>query len=54
MKLIKIFAFLVLFAGAGKSVAANVVEDRHLSGFHAVNVSGSFDVYIVQGANLLR
>ncbi|HTH81657.1 MAG TPA: head GIN domain-containing protein [Mucilaginibacter sp.] len=51
MKLIKIFAFLVLFAGAGKSVAANVVEDRHLSGFHAVNVSGSFDVYIVQGAS---
>jgi len=25
-------------------------EDRHLSGFNAVSVSGSFDVYIVQGS----
>ncbi len=25
------------------------VEDRHLSGFHAVSVAGSFDVYITQG-----
>jgi hypothetical protein len=26
------------------------IQDRHLSGFHEVNVMGSFDVYIVQGA----
>jgi hypothetical protein len=50
MKLIKIFAFLMLFAGTGHVLAANVVEDRHITGFHAVSVSGSFDVYIVQGA----
>ena len=25
-------------------------EDRHLSGFHAVDVGGSFDVYITQGS----
>jgi hypothetical protein len=32
---------------------ANVSEvvDRHLSGFHAVDVAGSFDVYITQGAS---
>jgi hypothetical protein len=51
MKLIKIFAFLMLFAGANRVLAANVVEDRHITGFHAVDVSGSFDVYIVQGAS---
>lgn len=32
----------------GKGSASEVV-DRHLSGFHAVNIAGSFDVYITQG-----
>jgi hypothetical protein len=27
------------------------IVDRHLSGFHAVDVAGSFDVYITQGAS---
>jgi hypothetical protein len=27
----------------------NVVEDRHLSGFHSIDAAGSFDVYITQG-----
>jgi hypothetical protein len=31
-------------------VKQNKTEDRHLTGFHAVNVSGSFDVYITQGS----
>src|SRR4051812_14457869 len=26
------------------------VEDRHLSGFNAVDLAGSFDVYITQGS----
>lgn len=26
------------------------IEDRHLSGFNAVNLAGSFDVYITQGS----
>jgi hypothetical protein len=30
---------------------ASEVVDRHLSGFHAVNVAGSFDVYITQGGS---
>jgi len=47
MKTIKILIALVLFA-AGQTFAANV-EDRHLSGFHAVDAAGSFDVYITQG-----
>src|ERR1700753_1313965 len=28
------------------------VQDRHLSGFHAVDVAGSFDVYITQGSTV--
>lgn len=31
------------------SNAANEVQDRHLSGFNAVDIEGSVDVYIVQG-----
>ena len=27
------------------------IEDRHLTGFHAVDVGGSFDVYITQGSS---
>jgi len=33
----------------GDTPAANDVQDRHLSGFNAVDVEGSVDVYIVQG-----
>ena len=29
----------------------NVVQDRHLSGFNAIDAAGSFDVYITQGSN---
>ncbi|HWZ34591.1 MAG TPA: head GIN domain-containing protein [Mucilaginibacter sp.] len=47
MKTIKILIALVLFA-AGQTFAANI-EDRHLSGFHAVDAAGPFDVYITQG-----
>jgi hypothetical protein len=40
------------FAKSHSSVKANFSEivDRHLSGFHAVDVAGSFDVYISQGS----
>ncbi len=31
--------------------SGNVVQDRHLSGFNAIDAAGSFDVYITQGAN---
>ena len=36
-------------AATVKVDAANEVQDRHLSGFNAVDVEGSVDVYIVQG-----
>jgi len=57
--LIRIFAVIVLLAGSGVSIAKShssvkvnfsEVVDRHLSGFHAVDVAGSFDVYISQGS----
>lgn len=38
------------FAGVNKS-KDNTSEDRHLSGFNAVSVAGSFDVYITQGSS---
>ncbi|GAA4092283.1 head GIN domain-containing protein [Mucilaginibacter panaciglaebae] len=47
MKTIKFLIALVLFA-AGQTFAAKT-EDRPVSGFHAVDVSGSYDVYITQG-----
>jgi hypothetical protein len=34
-----------------KEASGNVVQDRHLSGFNAIDAAGSFDVYITQGAN---
>lgn len=34
-----------------KTESGNVVQDRHLSGFNAIDAAGSFDVYITQGAN---
>ncbi len=54
MKLIKTFIAVVLLAITGgasaKAILSNETEDRHLSGFKAVNVAGSYDVYITQGA----
>jgi hypothetical protein len=56
--LTKIFLAATLITSAGyttakphKTIKATVAEivDRHLSGFHAINVAGPFDVDIVQG-----
>jgi Putative auto-transporter adhesin, head GIN domain len=56
------FKFLlaaVLLAGTGYAfakphatvkVSTSEIQDRHLSGFNAVSVGGSFDVYITQGS----
>jgi hypothetical protein len=49
MKLSKIFIALLLTAGSYSVAQANS-EDRKLTGFHAVNVAGSFDVFIKQGS----
>lgn len=54
--LINILFATALITGAGYSSAKsaptvnNNVEDRHLSGFKAISISGSFDVYITQGS----
>lgn len=57
--LFKIFLLLLLATGPGYTFAKpvpvttttpNETVDRHLSGFSAVNVAGSFDVYITQGS----
>jgi len=57
--LAKIVLAVALLTGAGQTfakpaLAVNIygteTQDRHLSGFSAVNVSGSFDVYITQGS----
>jgi hypothetical protein len=48
MKLSKTFIALALIACSATWAKANN-EDRHLSGFHAVDVAGSFDVLIKQG-----
>ncbi len=45
----KFFIAALLTAGSVTLAKANN-EDRHLSGFHAVNVAGSFDVLIKQGS----
>jgi hypothetical protein len=45
------FAFADKHEVAKVSSEGNVVQDRHLSGFNAVDAAGSFDVYITQGAN---
>ncbi|WP_158827125.1 head GIN domain-containing protein [Mucilaginibacter lacusdianchii] len=58
--LTKLLLVAALITGAGETYAkptpvnkAFVLDeqDRHLSGFHAVSVSGSFDVYITQGGS---
>lgn len=42
------YTFAKTYAGAKTNFSE--IVDRHLSGFNAVNVAGSFDVIIVQGA----
>jgi hypothetical protein len=59
MKLLtKILFAVILLSGpvyahaksaASDETVANRIEDRHLSGFNAVNLAGSFDVFITQG-----
>jgi len=43
----KVLLAALLFAGTTGAYADT--QDRHLSGFHAVQISASFDVYITQG-----
>jgi hypothetical protein len=45
--LTKILLTAVMLAGVNSAFADT--QDRHLSGFHAISESGSFDVYITQG-----
>jgi len=47
-RILAITAAVVAFATL--TTKANRVDDRHLSGFNAVNLSSSYDVYITQGA----
>ena len=47
-QLIKIFFAMILVSGVNSAFADT--QDRHLSGFHAVMVTGPFDVYITQGS----
>ena len=35
---------------SNKKTSVSDIVDRHLSGFHAVDLAGSFDVYLTQGA----
>ncbi|MFD0794989.1 head GIN domain-containing protein [Mucilaginibacter litoreus] len=50
MKTLKTFLMAgILVAAAG--VAKADVQDRHLSGFNAVSIAGSYDVYITQGSS---
>jgi hypothetical protein len=54
---IKLLVVTLLMASVGYTFAAAAkgndrrIEDRHLSGFHEVSVSGSFDVFITQGTS---
>ncbi|MES2275547.1 MAG: head GIN domain-containing protein [Bacteroidota bacterium] len=49
MKSLTKFLFAaVMLAGFNSAFAET--QDRHLSGFHAISESGSFDIYITQGA----
>jgi len=49
MKKLTAFLFAALMI-AGFNSAFAEVQDRHLSGFHAISTSASFDVYITQGS----
>jgi hypothetical protein len=46
-----ILAAVMVVLQALSAFAKNSTEDRHLTGFSAVNVAGSFDVYITQGSS---
>jgi hypothetical protein len=41
---------LTLLVVAGINTAFADTQDRHLTGFHAISVSASFDVYLTQGS----
>jgi len=45
-----LFATAVLFAFVTLSAKASNTEDRHLSGFTAISLTASYDVYITQGS----
>ncbi|MBK0378150.1 head GIN domain-containing protein [Mucilaginibacter segetis] len=51
--LVALTGYVFALAGNVKSTALNQndTQDRHLSGFNAVSVAGSFDVYITQGSS---
>ncbi|HEK19368.1 MULTISPECIES: head GIN domain-containing protein [unclassified Mucilaginibacter] len=46
LKTLLLAAFLLV----GAVIARAEVQDRHLSGFNAVNAAGSYDIYITQGS----
>ena len=46
----KILFIAIIFSIVNFSFAKANTEDRHLTGFNAVNVAGAFDVYITQGS----
>lgn len=50
MKLLTTLLCAVLLVAGANNVFAET-QDRHLSGFHAISSSASFDVYITQGAS---
>lgn len=47
----KLILAAVMVVASASAFAKNNTEDRHLTGFNAVNVAGSFDVYITQGSS---
>lgn len=44
-----LFATVAFVAFATLTTKANRIEDRHLGGFNAINLSASYDVFITQG-----
>jgi len=57
-KLFLTAVMVITFAGytiaaphSNNKAGVSEIVDRHLSGFHAVDVAGSFDVYITQGSS---
>jgi len=48
--LTRILFAIIIIALVNVAVKAADIEDRHLSGFNAINLSASYDVYITQGA----
>jgi hypothetical protein len=47
--MVAVSGYTVAAPHATNRVSASEVVDRHLSGFHAIDVAGSYDVYITQG-----